>query len=70
MNTYLWDCVNKEGADGRVVEAIASAPGTMILFRDTEDPSIRGTAIYQFLQTHTEIVEILDDRTSWRRVAP
>lgn len=70
VNTYLWDCVNKEGADGRVVEAIAGAPGTMVLFRDIEDPSIRGTAIYQFLQTRTEVVESLDDRTSWRRVAP
>lgn len=69
VNTALWDCVNKEGADGRIVAALESAPGTLVLFRETEDPSVRATAIHGFLSTRTELVERVDERTTWRRVA-
>lgn len=69
VNTFLWDCIDKEGADETVVSALARAPGTLVLFREPALPELRRTAIYQFVTSRTDLVEVVDERTSWRRIA-
>lgn len=69
VNTSLWYCVNKEGVDGRVASSLARAAGTPVLFREPSLPEVRRTAIHRVVTRLTEVVETVDDRTSWRRIA-
>lgn len=68
VNTFLWDCINKEGADAKVASSLARAAGTPVLFREPALPELRRTAIYRFVTTRTDLVEVVDERTSWRRI--
>lgn len=70
VNTGFWYCLDKRGTDERVVEALRARPGLPVFFQEpaAEATRTRRTALYRFLVSRTRIEEVVDDRTSWRRV--
>jgi len=70
VNTGFWDCLNKEGADERLVAALSARPDLLVLYRepDRDQAELRRTGVYRFLQERTEIEAAVDRSLSWRRV--
>lgn len=70
VNTGFWDCLNKEGADERLVAELSRRPGLLVLYSepDSGQVELRRTGIYRFLQGRTEVLEAIGPSMSWRAV--
>ena len=72
VNASFWYLLNREGVGDRLVAALASRPGTPVLFREPGPPDwpLRETSLYRFLTTRTRVVDELEPGTTWRVVVP
>jgi len=70
VNTGFWYCLDKRGADERVVEALRARPGLPVFFQEPAPEAVqaRRTALYRYVVSHTVVDEVVDGRASWRRV--
>ncbi|MEO8349952.1 MAG: hypothetical protein ABI610_13680 [Acidobacteriota bacterium] len=72
VNASFWYLLNQEGIGDRLVSALASRPGTPVLFREPGPPDwpLRETSLYRFLATRTRVIEEIEPGTTWRIVVP
>ncbi|MDQ5870830.1 MAG: glycosyltransferase family 39 protein [Acidobacteriota bacterium] len=72
VNANFWYLLNREGTGDRLVAALASRPGTPVLFREPGPPDwpLRKTSLYRFLATRTQVIEEFEPGTTWRIVVP
>ena len=71
MNPDFWYCLNRDGGDERLVEALRARPGLPVLFRapSADQEHVRATRVFSFLETQTDPDGPGPGETTWRRVA-
>ena len=70
VNPRLWYCLEREGVEERLIATLRRSKGLLVLFRDParSEVELRRSALYEFLSSHTELVERLDNGARWLRV--